>query len=92
MCLTLDLFFQSATISESNLVKRHVRRARAAAANDQEGASSGGNAPSPADDLSNVDEDDQDRNKRYLPFGGDGHGAGGSGNFLFDLVRVSTGH
>lgn len=91
MYLTLNLFFQSATISESNLVKRHVRRARAAEA-DQEAASSGGNAPNPADDLSNVDEDDQDRNKRYLPFGGDGHGAGGSGNFLFDLVRVSTGH
>lgn len=40
-------------------------------------------------------EDDQDRDKRYLPFGGsvDAHahgGGGGSGNFLFDLIRVST--
>lgn len=55
---------------------------------DQQGAES---APEPADDLSNVD--DQDRNKRYLPFGGgsaEGHAAGGSGNFLFDIIRVSN--
>lgn len=57
------------------------------AEDDQDGAES---APEPADDLSNVD--DQDRNKRYLPFGGgaEGHAAGGSGNFLFDIIRVSN--
>jgi hypothetical protein len=44
--------------------------------------------------LSNVDADDTDRNKRYLPFGGtvSAHGStGGSGNFLFDIIRVSNG-
>lgn len=52
---------------------------------DQELAES---APEPQDDLSNVDtESDSDRGKRFLPFGGDGHG-GGSGNFLFDVIRV----
>lgn len=56
-------------------------------------AASGGNpGPQPAEDLSNID--DADRNKRYSPFAGgavDAHaGAGGSGNFLFDIIRVST--
>lgn len=58
---------------------------------DQEGAES---APQPGEDPTNVD-DDQDRDKRYLPFGGhveaSGHGGGGSGNFLFDVIRVSNG-
>lgn len=61
------------------------------AADDQDVAASGGNAPLPGDDLSAL-EDDTDRNKRYLPFGGGDHGgagAGGSGNFLFDIIRVS---
>lgn len=54
---------------------------------DQELAES---APQPEEEAS---VDDQDRNKRFLPFGGsvEGHssGGGGSGNFLFDLIRVS---
>ncbi|KAJ8984504.1 hypothetical protein NQ317_014594 [Molorchus minor] len=78
---------------ESNVVaKRHVRVPREAEAEeeeeDQDGAES---APQPAED---VNIDDQDRNKRYLPFGGgaEGHGASaGSGNFLFDIIRVSNG-
>lgn len=56
------------------------------ASQDQEGAES---APEPGQDLTEVD--DQDRNKRYSPFGGgDDHGAtgAGSGNFLFDIIRV----
>lgn len=57
-------------------------------------SASGGNAaPSPNEDLSNL-EDDADRDKRFLPFGlsaSADHGAtGGSGNFLFDIIRVST--
>lgn len=78
---------------DSVAAKRHVRRTREAAAeDDQTVAASGGNAgPEPAEDLANVE--DADRNKRYLPFQGatDAHaGAGGSGNFLFDIIRVST--
>lgn len=59
---------------------------------DQTVAASGGNGPSPAEDAG--DDSDADRNKRYLPFGGghgDGHAAAGSGNFLFDIIRVSQG-
>ncbi|KAL3265269.1 hypothetical protein HHI36_009481 [Cryptolaemus montrouzieri] len=70
--------------NENAIAKRHVRVAREAET-DQELAES---APEPQDDLSNVDtESDSDRGKRFLPFGGDGHG-GGSGNFLFDIIRV----
>ncbi|KAF2879639.1 hypothetical protein ILUMI_26529 [Ignelater luminosus] len=76
-------------IDDNNTVKRHIRIARSA--DDQEAAASGGNGPDPAEDLANVDTDDADRNKRYLPFGGDGHSAGGSGNFLFDLIRLVAG-
>ncbi|KAJ8927975.1 hypothetical protein NQ314_019501, partial [Rhamnusium bicolor] len=82
--------YTSPANEESNLIaKRHVRVTREAE-DDQEGAES---APQPADDLSNVSIDDQDRNKRFLPFGGsvEGHASGGSGNFLFDIIRVSNG-
>lgn len=81
------LLLQSPANEESNLIaKRHVRVPREAE-DDQDGAES---APEPADDLSNID--DQDRNKRFLPFGGgvEGHASGGSGNFLFDIIRVSN--
>ncbi|CAG9861566.1 unnamed protein product [Phyllotreta striolata] len=65
------------------IVRRHARVAREVAAEDQVGAES---APQP-DELDDLEEDDQDRNKRFLPFGGgDGH-SGGSGNFLFDIIR-----
>lgn len=88
-------FFQSKTNEESNdIAKRHVRLVREAAAeeeeeeNDQELAES---APQPGEETA---VDDQDRNKRYLPFGGSvevhGGAGGGSGNFLFDLIRVSN--
>lgn len=56
---------------------------------DQDTAASN-NGPSPAEEP--VADDDADRNKRFLPFGGSGHdgaAAGGSGNFLFDIIRVS---
>lgn len=54
---------------------------------DQQGAES---APEPADDLSNL-EDDADRDKRLVKGGfGFGGSAGGSGNFLFDIIRVSN--
>lgn len=84
--------FQSAFIDDSanTIAKRHVRvtreAAEPAAAQDQVGAES---APQPDQDLNAVD--DQDRNKRYSPFGGgddDGHTGAGSGNFLFDIIRV----
>ncbi|XP_057661889.1 uncharacterized protein LOC130897179 isoform X3 [Diorhabda carinulata] len=68
----------SSPLDENNLIsKRHIR----AVVDDQALAES---APEPAD-LADI-EDDQDRNKRFLPFGG-GAGSGGSGNFLFDIVR-----
>ncbi|KAH0817700.1 hypothetical protein GEV33_005091 [Tenebrio molitor] len=83
------LLLQSPANDDDNTVaKRHVRVVREAEAEeDQDGAES---APEPAEDLSNVDADDTDRNKRYLPFGGtvSAHGStGGSGNFLFDIIR-----
>ncbi|XP_017769667.1 PREDICTED: papilin-like [Nicrophorus vespilloides] len=87
--------------SELSREKRDVRVVRAAEAqqsDDQETAASGGNGPNPSDDLSNVDADDADRDKRYLPFGGSfgghasgGHAGGGSGNFLFDIIRLVAG-
>ncbi|CAH0560936.1 unnamed protein product [Brassicogethes aeneus] len=79
--------FTSPAIEENTVAKRHVRVTREA---DQEGAES---APQPAEDLSSLNIDDQDRNKRFLPFGGsvDGHGGGGSGNFLFDIIRLVAG-
>ncbi|KAG5877053.1 hypothetical protein JTB14_029381 [Gonioctena quinquepunctata] len=82
--------FTSPVNDESNLIaKRHVRVTREVDETDQEGAES---APVP-EDLSDVDEDGEDRNKRFLPFGGsaDGHASGGSGNFLFDIIRLVAG-
>ncbi|KAF5289932.1 hypothetical protein FQA39_LY14941 [Lamprigera yunnana] len=77
-------------ITPSSIKKRSARKIRET--NDQETSVSGGNGPNPADDLSDVEADESDRNKRYLPFGGDGQGsAGGSGNFLFDLIRLVAG-
>ncbi|KAL1505462.1 hypothetical protein ABEB36_005029 [Hypothenemus hampei] len=77
----------------NRISKRHIRVVREAvpeaaeAHDDQEGAES---APQPGQDLNDVD--DQDRNKRYSPFGGgddhDGQTGAGSGNFLFDIIRV----
>ncbi|XP_044255701.1 uncharacterized protein LOC123005796 isoform X2 [Tribolium madens] len=84
----------AASDDDNTVAKRHVRVVRAAEKEeaaeeeeeeDQDGAES---APQPAEDLSNVDADDTDRNKRYSPFGGtEHHGAAGSGNFLFDIIR-----
>lgn len=92
----LSLLLQSAASEDNSIAKRHVRVTRDAQEEeeeeedqDQDGAES---APEPAQDLSDVDVD-TDRNKRFLPFGGsaDGHGStGGSGNFLFDIIRVSN--
>ncbi|KAF5282176.1 hypothetical protein FQR65_LT02873 [Abscondita terminalis] len=77
---------QSPSASES----RSARKVREA--NDQEAAASGGNAPNPAEDIDDTEAEESDRNKRFLPFGGDGQGsAGGSGNFLFDLIRLVAG-
>lgn len=76
-----------ASADDNTVAKRHVRVVREAET-DQELAES---APEPQEDLSNVDtESDSDRGKRFLPFGGDGHG-GGSGNFLFDVIRLVAG-
>lgn len=81
--LTL-LFSLQPSADDNTIAKRHVRVVREAET-DQEPAES---APEPQEDLSNVDtESDSDRGKRFLPFGGDGQG-GGSGNFLFDVIRV----
>ncbi|XP_063914888.1 DNA-directed RNA polymerase I subunit rpa1 isoform X4 [Zophobas morio] len=88
---TTSTLYTSPANDNDNLAKRHVRVIREAKAEeeeeDQDGAES---APEPAEDLSNVDTDDADRNKRYSPFGAAGHG-GGSGNFLFDIIRLVAG-
>ncbi|XP_064215227.1 uncharacterized protein LOC100142371 isoform X1 [Tribolium castaneum] len=91
---TSTLYTSAASDDENTVAKRHVRVVRAAEKEeaaeeeeeeDQDGAES---APQPAEDLSNVDADDTDRNKRYSPFGGaEHHGGAGSGNFLFDIIR-----
>lgn len=84
MVVDLDQMLTSPSVE----VTRNIRKVREA--NDQQAIASGGNGPDPAEDLADVEAEDSDRNKRYLPFGGDGQGsAGGSGNFLFDLIRVS---
>uniref|UniRef100_A0A6P7F0V9 Uncharacterized protein LOC114325161 isoform X1 n=1 Tax=Diabrotica virgifera virgifera TaxID=50390 RepID=A0A6P7F0V9_DIAVI len=75
--------FTSAAADESNLIARRSARITREAAADQAPAES---VPQPAEDLSDLDDDDQDRNKRFLPFGG-GSSSGGSGNFLFDIIR-----
>lgn len=87
----------SETRSKRETAERTIRAAEDAKASDQESAASGGNALNPSDDLSNVEADDADRDKRFLPFGGSfgasasaGGSAGGSGNFLFDIIRVSN--
>lgn len=65
-----------------------VREAAEAEEEEEEGDQAlAESAPEPGEEVA---ADDQDRNKRYLPFGGsvEGHAGGGSGNFLFDLIRV----
>ncbi|XP_028128932.2 uncharacterized protein LOC114325161 isoform X2 [Diabrotica virgifera virgifera] len=79
--------FTSAAADESNLIARRSARITREAAADQAPAES---VPQPAEDLSDLDDDDQDRNKRFLPFGG-GSSSGGSGNFLFDIIRLVAG-
>lgn len=60
-------------------------------ADDQNGAES--SAKSSALDELTLDSEgnDEDRNKRFLSFGGSSGGAGGSGNFLFDIIRLVSG-
>ncbi|XP_072386197.1 uncharacterized protein [Diabrotica undecimpunctata] len=82
---TENAVFTSAA-DESNLIARRSARITREAAADQAPAES---VPQPAEDLSEI-EDDQDRNKRFLPFGG-GSSSGGSGNFLFDIIRLVAG-
>ncbi|XP_039433123.1 uncharacterized protein DDB_G0271670 isoform X7 [Culex pipiens pallens] len=59
-------------------------------ADDQNGAES--SAKSSALDELTLDSEgnDEDRNKRFLSFGGSSGGAGGSGNFLFDIIRQTA--
>ncbi|KAK5643211.1 hypothetical protein RI129_007056 [Pyrocoelia pectoralis] len=86
MVVDLDQLMTSPSVEAT----RNIRKVREA--NDQQAVASGGNAPDPAEDLADVETEDSDRNKRFLPFGGDGQGsAGGSGNFLFDLIRLVAG-
>ncbi|XP_055599035.1 uncharacterized protein LOC129748422 isoform X2 [Uranotaenia lowii] len=61
---------------------------------DQNGAESQSSAgkSSALDELTLDSEGaDEDRNKRFLSFGGSSGGAGGSGNFLFDIIRLVSG-
>ncbi|GJQ75267.1 hypothetical protein Trydic_g9865 [Trypoxylus dichotomus] len=77
--------------SPANVIGRSRRVIREVEA-DQEPAASGGNGPDPAD-LSDIDTEDSERDKRYLPFSGEAHvsAGGGSGNFLFDIIRLIAG-
>lgn len=85
--LFLNLLQSPSLVESGSIKKRHVRVTRAT--DDQKAAVAAvGTAPDPAEDISNVESDDADRNKRFLPFGGEGGAGGGSGNFLFDLIRV----
>lgn len=56
---------------------------------DEEGAADAVAPLTPLDEV--VNEDDENRNKRFLSsLGGlSGSGSSGSGNFLFDILRVS---
>ncbi|XP_037962604.2 uncharacterized PE-PGRS family protein PE_PGRS10 isoform X3 [Plutella xylostella] len=67
--------------------------AGAGAGEDQQAAAQTNNASIDEISLDDADASGEDRNKRFLSFGGSGGagGGGGSGNFLFDIVRLVAG-
>lgn len=63
-----------------------------AASEDQQTAAQNSAASIDEITLEDADNSEENRNKRFLNFGGSaGGGGGGSGNFLFDIVRLVAG-
>ncbi|XP_049538121.1 uncharacterized protein LOC125952597 isoform X1 [Anopheles darlingi] len=88
---TLDLAGLSDTLNAIR-VARATAEEKAASSNDQNAAESSANSSSLDELTLDSDGADEDRNKRFLSFGGSsGGGGGGSGNFLFDIIRLVSG-
>uniref|UniRef100_A0A182MCY0 Uncharacterized protein n=1 Tax=Anopheles culicifacies TaxID=139723 RepID=A0A182MCY0_9DIPT len=82
---TLDLAGLSDTLNAIR-VARATSDEKAASSNDQNAAESSANSSSLDELTLDSEGNDEDRNKRFLSFGGSS-GGGGSGNFLFDIIR-----
>ncbi|XP_035781435.1 uncharacterized protein LOC118460673 isoform X5 [Anopheles albimanus] len=82
---TLDLAGLSDTLNAIR-VARATAEEKAASSNDQNAAESSANSSSLDELTLDSEGTDEDRNKRFLSFGGSS-GGGGSGNFLFDIIR-----
>ncbi|XP_058443006.1 clumping factor B isoform X2 [Malaya genurostris] len=89
---SLDLAGLSDTLNAIRVARATEQDTKAVAdVEDQKGAESSAKS-SALDELSlDSDGNDEDRNKRFLSFGGGSSGAGGSGNFLFDIIRLVSG-
>lgn len=88
---SLDLAGLSDTLNAIRVARATDEDTKSVAdSDDQNGAES---AKSSALDELTLDSEgtDEDRNKRFLSFGGSSGGAGGSGNFLFDIIRLVSG-
>ncbi|XP_035781176.1 uncharacterized protein LOC118460673 isoform X2 [Anopheles albimanus] len=86
---TLDLAGLSDTLNAIR-VARATAEEKAASSNDQNAAESSANSSSLDELTLDSEGTDEDRNKRFLSFGGSS-GGGGSGNFLFDIIRLVSG-
>ncbi|XP_055530150.1 clumping factor B isoform X3 [Wyeomyia smithii] len=89
---TLDLAGLSDTLNAIRVARATAEETKSVSdGDDQKGAESSGKS-SALDELSLDSEgNDEDRNKRFLSFGGSSAGgAGGSGNFLFDIIRQTA--
>ncbi|XP_058443003.1 clumping factor B isoform X1 [Malaya genurostris] len=88
---SLDLAGLSDTLNAIRVARATEQDTKAVAdVEDQKGAESSAKS-SALDELSlDSDGNDEDRNKRFLSFGGGSSGAGGSGNFLFDIIRQTA--
>ncbi|XP_061519243.1 uncharacterized protein LOC1272284 isoform X3 [Anopheles gambiae] len=85
----LDLAGLSDTLNAIR-VARATGEEKAASSNDQNAAESSANSSSLDELTLDSEGNDEDRNKRFLSFGGSS-GGGGSGNFLFDIIRLVSG-
>ncbi|XP_053686778.1 uncharacterized protein LOC128736312 isoform X3 [Sabethes cyaneus] len=88
---SLDLAGLSDTLNAIRVARATAEETQSVAdSDDQKGAESSAKS-SALDELSLDSEgNDEDRNKRFLSFGGSSGGAGGSGNFLFDIIRQTA--
>ncbi|XP_058814053.1 dentin sialophosphoprotein [Topomyia yanbarensis] len=89
---SLDLAGLSDTLNAIRVARATNKDAKAVADSDDQKAAESSAKSSALDELSLDSEGtDEDRNKRFLSFGGSSGGAGGSGNFLFDIIRLVSG-